>query len=238
MTDAQPATAPTDESSDEPDEDKAYLEHVRLTGALRRVLEANAHLGAPIPGSLTALIDDAEALAGRLEAMAGPEAMAARRRVRSRTTRDVMFADPGRAMANNPIVGRCNPIAPAVDMSLLDGEVRGRARLGQAYEGPPGRVHGGWVCGLLDQVLGFACVAAGHPGFTATLTVQLREATPLDSELELVGLVTEVAGRRIKAWGAIHAGGVLTAEAEGLFIAIPPDFGSDPHDYASPDSTN
>jgi len=228
MTDAQPATMPGDEI-----DEVAYREHVRLAEALRRVIEANAQLGTPAAGSLSGLTNDANALAERLEAMVGAD------RASSRTARDTLFADPGRAMANNPIVGHCSAIAPSVDMSLIDGEVRGRARFSAAYVGPPGRVHGGWVCGLLDQVLGFACVAAGHPGFTATITVQLREATPLNTELEVVGLVTDVSGRRITAWGAIHAGGVLTAEAEGLFIAIPPDFtGGGTHDYASPDASN
>ena len=232
MTGAQPAEARPDDRGDEPDGGVAYREHVRLTEALRRVIEANAYVGAQAAGTLGGLIDDVDALADRLEALRATD------REAPRNARDLIFTDPGRAMAGNPIVGHLNPIAPSIDMSLLDGEVRGRARLGLAYVGPPGRVHGGWVCGLLDQLLGFACVAAGHPGFTASITVQLREATPLDTELDLVGLVTNVSGRRITAWGAIHAGGVLTAEAEGLFIAIPPEFMASEHDYASPEATN
>ncbi|HEU4842094.1 MAG TPA: PaaI family thioesterase [Ilumatobacteraceae bacterium] len=202
------------------DEDPAYAAHVRLADALRRVQEANARVAVASMGAdIDDLIADVESVAERLEAHAGPRAVGRRP--------DVILDDPGRAMPLNPIAGHCNPVAPPVTMSLRGGEVTGTARLGQAYEGPPGRVHGGWVCGLLDQVLGFACVAAEQPSFTASLTVHLREATPLHTDLELRGRVTDVSGRRVKVWGAIYADGALTAEAEGLFVRVPSDFGRD-----------
>lgn len=196
----------------------SYRAHLRLTDALRRVIEANAYARLSAVDEVGELIEMADALADRLEAHAGDG------RYHVADGPAAILDDPGRAMAVNPVIGRCSPIAPPVDMTLRGGEVRGTARLGRAYEGPPGRVHGGWVCALLDQVLGFACVADGNPSFTATITVHLRKATPLDTELELSGRVTEVSGRRVTAWGAIRAGGELTAEAEGLFILIPADF--------------
>lgn len=199
--------------------DAAYGAHLRLTDALRRVVAANAGARMPSDGAGD-LIATAEDLAARLEALSGDG------RYQVGGGPDAILDDPGRAMAVNPIVGHCSPIAPPVEMSLRGGEVRGTTRLGPAYVGPPGRVHGGWVCALLDQVLGFACVADGNPSFTATITVHLRKATPLDTDLELTGRVTEVSGRRVTAWGAIHADGELTAEAEGLFVRIPSDFGA------------
>lgn len=196
----------------------SYRAHLRLTRALRRVIEANARVRLDADGAVDELVAMADELADRLEARAGDG------RYHVADGPDAILDDPGRAMAVNPMIGRCSPIAPPVDMTLRGGEVRGTARLGQAYVGPPGRVHGGWVCALLDQVLGFACVADGNPSFTATITVHLRKATPLDTELELSGRVTDVSGRRVTAWGAIHAAGELTAEAEGLFVRIPDDF--------------
>lgn len=196
----------------------SYRAHLRLTRALRRVIEANARVRLDADGAVDELVAMADELADRLEARAGDG------RYHVADGPDAILDDPGRAMAVNPVIGRCSPIAPPVDMTLRGGEVRGTARLGQAYVGPPGRVHGGWVCALLDQVLGFACVADGNPSFTATITVHLRKATPLDTELELSGRVTDVSGRRVTAWGAIHAAGELTAEAEGLFVRIPDDF--------------
>lgn len=198
-----------------------YRAHVRLTEALRRVVEANARAELP-PAGTEDLVAAAESIAERLEGYAGTG------RYHVADGPDAFLDDPGKVMAINPIVGRCSPIAPAIDMSLHDGEVRGSAVLGQAYVGPPGRVHGGWVCGILDQVLGFACVASDVPSFTASITVHLRRATPLDTPLELTGRVTEVSGRRVTAWGAISANGEITAEAEGLFVRIPSDFAGPP----------
>ncbi|MGH2685378.1 MAG: PaaI family thioesterase, partial [Actinomycetota bacterium] len=129
------------------------------------------------------------------------------------------FGDsPGRFLPLSPVIGTCNPMAPPVEVWPVDGGVRAAARLGAAYVGPPGRVHGGWVAAILDQVLGFACVAAGHPAMTGTLTVTLRQATPLHDDLDIVARILEVDGRRVTARGAISAGGAVTAEAEGTFI--------------------
>ena len=44
-----------------------------------------------------------------------------------------------------------------------------------AHEGPPGRVHGGWVAAVLDHAVGRAVAAAGFPGMTASLTVNLNK---------------------------------------------------------------
>ncbi|MEX3104165.1 MULTISPECIES: hypothetical protein [unclassified Streptomyces] len=42
------------------------------------------------------------------------------------------------------------------------------------HEGPPGYGHGGFTAMLLDEVMGHACVAAGHPGMTVSLTTHYR----------------------------------------------------------------
>ena len=166
-------------------------------------------------GDFDVMIDDAERLAAQLEERAGAAGPF------RDDARELMFDDPGRVMSVNPVIGRCSPIAPPVEMSLRNGEVTGTTTFSRGYVGPPDRVHGGSVCALLDQVLGFACVAGGHPGYTASITVHLRKATPLDTELRFVGRLREVRGRRITAWGALYAGDVVTAEAEGVFVAVP-----------------
>ena len=47
-----------------------------------------------------------------------------------------------------------------------------------------------------------------------------RRATPLCTELAFEGVVDQVEGRKIFTRGTVLANGVVTAEAEGLFIAI------------------
>lgn len=135
--------------------------------------------------------------------------------------------DPGEALGTdanpfpyNPVVGHANPYAPPVTFDLEGGELTGHANLGSAYEGPPGHVHGGILCLILDQTLGLANVAAGNPGMTANLDIDYRRPTPLHTDLRIVSRQLSVDGRKIRSRGEIHAGGTLTVEAEGLFLAI------------------
>jgi len=55
---------------------------------------------------------------------------------------------------------------------------------------------------------------------TGTLTVHYRKPTPLFTELIFEGVIERVEGRKIFTRGTASANGVLTAEAEGLFIAV------------------
>ena len=60
----------------------------------------------------------------------------------------------------------------------------------------------------------------GNPGMTGTLTIRYRRPTPLLTELVFQAYVDRVEGRKIFTHGTLSANGVLTAEAEGLFIAV------------------
>src|SRR5690606_17353993 len=91
---------------------------------------------------------------------------------------------------------------------------------GDAYEGPPGCVHGGYVAAAFDEVLGSAQSLGGRPGMTGRLTVHYRSPTPLRTELRFAGWVDRVEGRKTFTLGTLYAGDRLCAEAEGLFIAI------------------
>jgi len=91
---------------------------------------------------------------------------------------------------------------------------------GSAYEGPPGSVHGGFVAAAFDEVLGYVQSLSGNPGMTGTLTVVYRRPTPLHTELRFEGEIVRVEGRKIFTRGRVHAGDVLTAEAEGVFVSI------------------
>jgi acyl-coenzyme A thioesterase PaaI-like protein len=128
----------------------------------------------------------------------------------------------------SPIRGRLNPVAPPLELEALtrsDGSpgVRGRARLGKAYEGPPHGVHGGWVAALFDEVLGSVQGLSRDPGVTASLTVRYRQVTPIEENLRFEGWIHERSGRRAVAKATCHAGETLTAEAKGLFVRV--DFG-------------
>ena len=116
-------------------------------------------------------------------------------------------------------------LPPALDVSydvddLGHPTVTAVVSLGEDYQGPPGSVHGGYLAAMFDNLLGVLPYRmTGRRGaFTGRLTVRYRALTPLDTELVLTGKVTDARARRATAAGQCHAGGILTAEAEALFV--------------------
>jgi acyl-coenzyme A thioesterase PaaI-like protein len=128
-------------------------------------------------------------------------------------------------LEQSPVRGELNPVAPPLVVSTEQREdgswvARGRTRLGPAYEGPPGGVHGGWVAALFDDLLGAAQGFAKRTGVTGKLEVKYRQVTPIDRDLDLAAWITEERGRRIMVRGTCRAGETLTAEARAMFVAI------------------
>lgn len=122
--------------------------------------------------------------------------------------------------------GRSNALSAAMLAEIVDLEdgrrhVEARVVCNQLYEGPPHGVHGGYVAGLFDDVLGSTIrLVDGPSAVTGTLEVKYRKLTPLDTELHFVAWVDHTSGRRIHSKATCHANGVLTAEAEALFIRV------------------
>jgi acyl-coenzyme A thioesterase PaaI-like protein len=160
-----------------------------------------------------ALAAEAEALADRIGALPripraeidGVNASQARRH-------DTLLVE------RSTVNGRGNPLAPPVRM-WADGDViRGEAYFTAPYEGPAGRVHGAWVAACFDELLGCAQGASGAFGYTGTLTITLRRATPLYTTITYEAGFSHREGRKIHGWGRCYADGALTAEASGVFV--------------------
>jgi len=162
-----------------------------------------------------------EAVNRRLAEAAGPA-------LRARRPPDIEAAAQ-EFFPTSPIIGQLNPLAPPVRVTVVPGadgalpEIAGTAWFDYAYQGPPTCVHGGVIAETFDEVLGAALLAAGSPGMTGTLSVRYRRPTPLRSDLRLEGRMLRREGRKVFAWGGMFHGDTLTAEAEGVFIMVPPD---------------
>ena len=120
--------------------------------------------------------------------------------------------------------GAHNPLAAPMRLEEVHGDggpsILARVTLGLAYEGPPHGVHGGYVAGLFDDVLGATQRLVDKPGVTGRLTVHYRHITPIQEELTLRAWIEEDVGRRIVSKATCHAGDLLTAEAQALFIRV------------------
>lgn len=120
---------------------------------------------------------------------------------------------------HDPVTGPENAVAPPLQLTGQDdGSVRASVRLGLAYQGPPGMVHGGISALLLDHTLGVANAWAGVSGMTGTLSLRYHRPVPLFEELVVSGRQTGVEGRKISTTGTISLGGEVLVSAEGLFI--------------------
>ncbi len=183
-----------------------------LTVAVRAVVDATMRTGLG-PDELDAMAIRADELAADLRAVTDDDPRSAR-------SHGVGLSDPRSLYATNPALGNCNPIAPEVEIEVNDdGSVRGTVRFGLAHIGPPGLAHGGVIASVLDQVLGIAGQAAGHPGMTVELSVRFRRPTPIERLLPFEARYVATTGRRIEAWGAIYNGeGAIAAEATAIFV--------------------
>jgi acyl-coenzyme A thioesterase PaaI-like protein len=132
-------------------------------------------------------------------------------------------AELQRLIERSPIVGLANPLAPPLRMEVFDDHIIGRVRFSGAYEGPPGKVHGGYVAAIFDEFLGSTQVLSGQAGMTGRLIVHYRTPTPLEVDLRLESRMTGREGRKIFCEGSLWAGEQLCAEAEGLFVSIDPE---------------
>jgi acyl-coenzyme A thioesterase PaaI-like protein len=127
------------------------------------------------------------------------------------------------------VSGAANPMGLGMSIWRDDEEAVARVRLGNAFEGAPGRAHGGVVAAIFDDVMGIVLTIQSTPAFTARLTVSYLAPVPVGVELEFRARQTWREGRKLFiAAEATHNGNVI-AEAEGLFIALPPErFGLPP----------
>jgi len=129
--------------------------------------------------------------------------------------------DVGAFFDQSPMIGLANPLAPPITIGR-SGPLTAVATVtfGVAYEGPPGCVHGGFVAAAFDEVLGYVQSLGGNPGMTARLTIHYRNPTPLHTPLVFEGELVRTEGRKIFCTGKVRANGLLTAEAEGLFVSV------------------
>ena len=122
--------------------------------------------------------------------------------------------------------GEMHPFSPELvwdDYVAANGELgyQFKVTLSDLYEGPPSAVHGGYIAGLFDELLGAVqSLDNGDTGYTAKLSIKYRSFTPVNSELRFQGWIVQSSGRRISVKGQCWEGEKLCAEAEALFLRL------------------
>lgn len=121
------------------------------------------------------------------------------------------------------VSGRANPMGIAMTVRREGDEAVADVRLGPAFEGAPKRAHGGVVAALFDDIMGYVLVVHRTPAYTGRLTVHYRAPVPMDAPLTLRARLLERDGRKLLIGSQLHVGDDLLCEADGLFVAIPPE---------------
>ena len=121
-----------------------------------------------------------------------------------------------------PMTGLANPIAPGIktESDWNAKTARGLITFGNAYEGAPGIVHGGFVAAALDELLGMVSAMSGTVAMTGEFTIRYRHPTPINTPLRIEARLDRRSGRRIFTSGEMYDGDTRTAEGTGLFIAV------------------
>ena len=197
----------------------SFVERRRIAAAMRTLAERLIRVEA----NDTQLADWAATLEQLVEQVGSP----ARRNTRDANRRlfggQASNFDVFDMMDYDPMGGLSNPISPELQWQNETAEgVEALVTLGEQYQGPPGRVHGGVIAWIMDAVLSRAMHAALKLGVTGTLQLRYRAATPLDTPLRCVARIERLDGRKMFIRGGIFNGDTQTVEAEGIFLQ--PDF--------------
>lgn len=119
------------------------------------------------------------------------------------------------------VSGSQNPLGIGIEVERDGDDMVAHVELGPAFEGAPGRSHGGIVAAIFDDVLGYLTTLHRVPAFTGSLTVNYLAATPIGEPLEFRARLKDRDGRRLFTEAEAIAGGKVIATATATFIVVP-----------------
>lgn len=124
------------------------------------------------------------------------------------------------------VSGPANPMGVAIRVRREGDEAVAETRLGPAFEGAPKRAHGGITAAIFDDVMGYVLALDRTPAYTGRLQVNYRAPVPIGEPLEIRAGLRQREGRKIVVGARMRlldGDGEIISDAEGLFVAIPPE---------------
>ncbi len=122
--------------------------------------------------------------------------------------------------SDSVVAGGANPMGLAAQL-WRDGDTACmRVALGKAFEGAPGRAHGGVVAALFDEVMGLMNMIHGAMAYTAQLDVTYLAPTPVGEPIVARAWLARQDDRKQFVEATLHADDLLVATAKALFITI------------------
>jgi acyl-coenzyme A thioesterase PaaI-like protein len=193
-----------------------------LAAVVRRLMELTVTADAG-PEVLAAAAARLGAVADELAPTVLPEGESPRVRFADRTLRSEEASTLAEAMPFDMIIGSCNPLAPPIVMHMEPPVAVGHVVFGHCYEGAPGLVHGAALAAAFDIILTGANVLADGAGPTVTLDIRYRRPSRIGVPSRFEAWVTDQTDRRTHSTGRLLQDGVVTVEADGVFVNMTRD---------------
>jgi acyl-coenzyme A thioesterase PaaI-like protein len=164
---------------------------------------------------LTDVADTAAALARRVDDAPARDRLQLMRRGFEGALMGLGFED-------RAVGGRSNPTAVELDVRFEGDEIIADVVLRRAFEGAPGRAHGGMVAAAFDDVTGFVIAQLQEPAFTGELTVRYLAPVPVDEPLEVRARLDGRERRKLFISGEVLAAGDVIATCRAIYITVDP----------------
>jgi acyl-coenzyme A thioesterase PaaI-like protein len=128
----------------------------------------------------------------------------------------------GRGFEDRAVAGSSNPTSIELEVAQDKDDVVATVVLRRAFEGAPGRAHGGIVAAAFDDVTGFVIGWLQVPSFTGELTVRYLAPVPVDEPLEIRARLDGRERRKLFISAEARAGEAVVATCRAIYITVDP----------------
>jgi acyl-coenzyme A thioesterase PaaI-like protein len=128
----------------------------------------------------------------------------------------------GLGFEDRAVGGSSNPTSVELAVRYEGDEAIADVVLRRAFEGAPGRAHGGIVAAAFDDVTGFVIGKLQEPAFTGELTVRYLAPVPVDEPLEIRARLDGRERRKLFISAEARAGDTIVATCHAIYITVDP----------------
>ena len=118
------------------------------------------------------------------------------------------------------VSGRTNPMGIGLHVVRRGDAAVAVTTLGPAFEGAPGRAHGGVVGAILDETMGHVLPIIGEMAYTANLTIDYIGPAPIGIEITCTARLRDRADRKLWIEAVGESADGVFVRAEALFLAV------------------
>src|SRR5690348_7234148 len=129
----------------------------------------------------------------------------------------------GSGFNDRAVAGAANPTSVDIEVEFEGVDVVARVVLRRAFEGAPGRAHGGIVAAVFDDVTGFVIGQLREPAFAGELTVRYERPVPIEEPLEMRARLVDRERRKLFITAECRsADGTVVATCKAIYITVDP----------------